>query len=181
MEPWTVLESRYLLRRKWMNLREEHLRLPGGAEIEEFHVLEYPDWACVVCRTEEGQVVMVEQYRRGIARASLELPAGVINTGEDPLAGARRELLEETGYASDDWASLGRFAPEPSRQTNYAHLYFARGARRIAAPQLDATEELHVRLVDPAELVRRARSGEIVHGLHVLAVLQAVQHGLLAG
>ena len=179
MKPWTVLESRYLLRRKWMNLREEHLRLPGGAEIEEFHVLEYPDWSCVVCLAEDGRVVMVEQYRRAIERGSLELPAGVLEPGEAPLAGAQRELLEETGYIAGEWTSLGRCAPEPSRHTNYAHLYFARGARCVAGQRLDASEELHVRLVEPAEVLRMADAGEIVHGIHVLALLAAARQGLI--
>lgn len=179
MQPWTVLDEKYLFRRKWLAVREERLRLPGGAEIEAYHVLESPDWTAVVCLTEAGQVVMVEQYRRAVDRASLELPAGVLEDGEAPLAGARRELLEETGYAADDWVELGRWAPEPGRHTNTAHLFFARRARRVAGQQLDESEELVVRLLDPADAVGLAETGGVVHAVHALALVLAARRGLL--
>lgn len=179
MKPWTVLDTSYLLRTRWLNLRKEHLRLPTGAEIESYYVLEYPDWACVLCLSEEGRVVLVEQYRRGIDRVTLELPAGAIEPGEDPLEGARRELLEETGYASDDWIALGRYAPNPGRHTNYAHLFVARNARRTAPPDLDESEDLCLRLVEADDLLRLAETDGIGHGMHVLAILMASQRGLL--
>ena len=179
MEHWKILNSRYLLRRWWMNLREDHVRLPGGMELEEFHVVEYPDWAAVVCLTEEGKLVMVEQYRHGVQRPSLELPAGAVEAGEAPLEGARRELLEETGYAAERWITLGTCAPEPSKHTNYAHFFVARGARRVRAPQPDAAEHLTVHLVEPAELLERAEGGELLHGIHLAALFWASRRGLL--
>lgn len=179
MKPWTVLKSRYLLERWWMNLREDHVRLPDGHEMPEFHVVEVPDWACVLCRTEAGEVVMVEQYRHGVGRSSLELPAGALDPGEPALAAARRELREETGYAARHWRLLGRCAPEPSKQTNHAHLFVADGARRVAEPAPDAGEALRVRLVSPADLLRLADEGEMIHGIHLAAVFWARHRGWL--
>lgn len=177
---WTTLASRTLLDRWWIRLREDRVRLPTGAEIEEFHVAEYPDWALAVAITDAGEAVLVEQYRYAVDRIGLEFAAGVIGEGEEPLEAARRELREETGYEADDWTALGRCAVEPARHTNYGHLFVARGARRVGSPELDATEDLRVRLVPAAHLVDLVERSEIVHGTHVAAVFWALHRGLLA-
>ncbi len=178
---WTTLSSETLLERWWLTLRADRVRLPTGAEIEEFHVAEYPDWALAVALTDDGQAVLVEQYRYAIDRVGLEFAAGVIHADEPPLEAARRELLEETGYVADEWTALGRCAVEPARHTNYGHLFVARGARRVGVPALDATEDLSVHLVDAADLVGLVERGEIVHGTHIAAVFWAVQRGLIPG
>jgi 8-oxo-dGTP pyrophosphatase MutT (NUDIX family) len=176
---WTTVSSKTLLERWWLTLREDHVRLPTGAEIEEFHIAEYPDWALAVALTDDGDAVLVEQYRYAVDRVALEFAAGVVAPGEPPLEAARRELLEETGYAADDWTALGRCAVEPARHTNYGHLFVARGARRVGAPALDATEDLRVQLVPATELSALVERGEIVHGTHIAAVFWALQRGLL--
>lgn len=175
---WTTLDSTTLLERWWLTLRADRVRLPTGAEIEEFHVAEVPDWALAVALTDDGQVVLVEQYRYAVDRTSLEFAAGVIGPDETPLEAARRELREETGYAADDWTALGPIAVEPARHTNYGHLFVARGAHRVGDPALDATEDLRVRLVDAAGLVGLVEQGRIVHGTHVAAVFWTMARGL---
>ncbi|MDX1546724.1 MAG: NUDIX hydrolase [Rhodothermales bacterium] len=181
LRPWIVLYRQYLLERPWMRLRADHVRQPDGTEIEEFHVVEYPDWTCVLCFTEAGRVVLVEQYRHGIEQVSLELPAGIIDAGETPLMAARRELREETGYVADAWTPLGRCAPNPSKQTNHAYFFAARGARREHAQLLDASEAIAVRETDPASLLRLADEGGIVHGIHQAAIFRAHARGLVPG
>ncbi len=176
---WTTLASETIVDRWWLRLRADRVRLPTGAEIEEFHVAEVPDWALAVAVTGDGQAVLVEQYRYPIDRTALEFAAGVVGEGETPLEAARRELLEETGYAADDWTALGPCAVEPARHTNYGHLFVARGARRVRPPMLDETEDLQVRLVAAADLPALVERGEIIHGTHVAAVFWAVQRGLL--
>ncbi len=180
MKRWQVLEQAYLLRRWWMNLRVDRVRLPSGEEIEEFHVIEYPDWVCVLCLTEDEQLVMVEQYRHGLGVISLELPAGGVEPDEEPLEAARRELLEETGYVADRWEPLGRCAPDPSKHTNLAHIFVARNARRVAPPRLDPGEDMEVRLVAPAEALRLADEGQVVHGIHAAALFWAHFRGILS-
>lgn len=150
-----------------------------GANIDEFHVLEVPKWACVCCIDESGRLVLIRQYRHGIGRVTLELPAGVIESSETPLEGAQRELLEETGYTSDDWTALPTLAPEPARHTNHAHCFVARRARRTGKQNLDEVEDLVVELFPVSDLMHCIETGEITHAVHVAALLWAKQRGLL--
>lgn len=177
--PWTTLASERLIERWWMTLRQDRVRLPGGQILDEYHVAEYPDWACVLALTDDRQAVLVEQYRYGIDRVVLELPAGVIDPGEVPEVAARRELLEETGYEARRWDRLGALAVEPGRHTNYGHVYVARGCHAVAAPAPDASEDLRLRLVPATSLPDLVEGGEIAHGIHAAAVFWALARGLL--
>jgi 8-oxo-dGTP pyrophosphatase MutT (NUDIX family) len=176
---WTTLSSKYLLKRRWMNLRMDHVRLPTGAEMPEFHVLEYPDWAAVVCIRTDGKYVMVEQFRYGVGQDSIEFASGAIDPGESPETGARRELLEETGYEADEFHFLGAFAPDPSKHTNFAHLYVATQARRVAEPTPDDGEDLRVLALTREELEHAIASNRIIHGIHIAALWLAEKRGLL--
>jgi 8-oxo-dGTP pyrophosphatase MutT (NUDIX family) len=177
---WTTLSTRQLIERWWMTLRVDRVQLPNGPILEEYHVVEYPDWACVLALTSEGDAVMVEQYRYGIDRMSLECPAGAIDPGEDPLAAAKRELLEETGCEADRWTALGAVAIEPTRHTNYGHVFIAHDVQRVAEPNLDDSEDITTQLVTATSLPERIRTGEIVHGIHVAAVFWAEREGWLS-
>lgn len=179
MKPWRVLESRLVVDRPWLRVREEHVALPSGVEIEEFHVVEGVDWVAVLAITGDAEVVLVEQYRHGLGGTSRELPAGVIDPGETPLDAARRELLEETGFASDAWEPLVTVSTEPSRHTNRAHFFLARGARRIAEASPEAVEQIEVRLVPSVELLEGLDHGMVAHGVHIGAILLAARRGWL--
>jgi 8-oxo-dGTP pyrophosphatase MutT (NUDIX family) len=176
---WRTLSSKTILERWWLTLRVDAVELPTGAVIDEFHVAEYPDWALTIPITASGEVVLVEQYRYGVDRVGLEFPAGVVQPGEDPLAAASRELREETGFEVEGWRTLGRLAVEPARHTNHAHLFVASGASRAAAPDLDDTEDLRVRLVPAGDLPLLIERGEMAHGIHVAAAFWAMQRGWL--
>ena len=177
--PWTTLASETLLRRWWMTLRVDRVQIPNGPVLDEYHVAEYPDWACVLALTDDGEAILVEQYRYGVDRVLLELPAGMIDQGEDPAEAARRELTEETGYAARQWDALGRLAVEPGRHTNYGHVFVARGCHRTGDPVPEATEDLRVRVVPARTLPALVEAGEIAHGIHAAAVFWALARGWL--
>jgi 8-oxo-dGTP pyrophosphatase MutT (NUDIX family) len=174
-----VLGSKQLISERWLQLREDRVRLANGHEIERFHVIHGPDWASALCVTEASEVVLVRQYRHGIASSSLELPAGVIEPHETPEEAARRELVEETGYESSDWVRIQTVSTEPARHTTSAHFFCARGARLTQQPTPEESEVLEVVKVPLADLARLAADGSIVHGVHIGAILVALQRGLV--
>jgi 8-oxo-dGTP pyrophosphatase MutT (NUDIX family) len=175
VKPWQVLDSKQLISERWLQLREDRVRLGNGHEIDRFHVIHGPDWAGVLCVTQASEVVLVRQYRHGIGKASLELPAGVIEAHETPEEAARRELAEETGYESDDWVRIQSVSTEPARHTTQAHFFCARNARATRAPAPEETEVLELVKVPLAELSSLATDGRILHGVHVGAILAAFQ------
>lgn len=181
MKPWQVLESRTLVERPWLRVDEQRVALPHGGTINEFHLITSPDWVAVLALTEAGRVVLVEQYRHGAAKTSRELPAGVIDPGETPLAAAQRELLEETGHAAsaDDWQPLITVQTEPARHTTRAHFFFARRAKRVSEPRVDANENIDVHLLTVDELLTSIDEGQLFHGVHVGAILTAERRGWL--
>jgi len=179
MKRWEVEQSRLIVDRRWLRLHEQRVRLPTGATIDEFHVVESPDWVAVVAQREDRQLVLVRQYRHGAARAGIELPAGVIDAGETPEAAGRRELREETGYEADGFRPLMAVSPEPARGTATAHVYFATGARRVGAPSLDESEDITVCHLSPKALFEAIDAGDMFHGVHVGAVLLAQRRGWL--
>ena len=179
MNPWRVVASRLLLERRWLTLHEQRVVLPTGAEIDEFHLIESPDWVGILATTEDDRVVVVEQYRHGAARAGLELPAGVIDAGETPHDAARRELSEETGFEAGELELLSTVYPEPARHTNRAYFYVAPRAVKRGEPRLDESEHLVVRLLSREDLLAAIDSGALVHGSHVGAIMLAVHRGIL--
>ena len=84
IKKWKVLGSEYLFRRPWLTVRRDRVELPNGTVHPEYYVLEYPTWVNVIAITEEGQFVMVRQYRHGLGEVSTELCAGVAEKGEEP-------------------------------------------------------------------------------------------------
>jgi ADP-ribose diphosphatase len=114
---------------------------------------------------------MVRQYRHGISAFTLEIPGGMMDPGEsDPMAAARRKMIEETGYDSANVVELGRVHPNPAIQPNYCYFFPARSARKVRKPQLDATEEeTEVVLVPMAKIKGLIASGRITHALMIAA------------
>ena len=166
-EHWPTANSEDLGDFRVFNLRRERRRSPRTGGLHDFYVLGMPDWVNVVPVTPEGKVVVIRQYRHGTGEVSLEIPGGVVDAGETHGETARRELLEETGYAAGEIVPIGRVAANPAIQDNHMHTFLALGARREREPRLDAAEEIAVEEVDLAEVETLIRSGDIDHALVV--------------
>ncbi len=173
---WTVERSRYIVRDEpWLSIREEACRTASGHPIDPFFVLEYPDWINVVAITDDDRVPVVRQYRHGVGRQVLEIPSGVIDRRDrSPEAAARRELLEETGFEARRWHRVAELSANPSTHANTTFCFLATGARRVAEPRLDPGEELELELLPLAELLERARRGELLQSLHVAGLSLAL-------
>nr|WP_295829876.1 NUDIX domain-containing protein [uncultured Azospirillum sp.] len=173
-KPWEVLDSRELLDASpYLKVRAETVRLPDGRTVENFYQLDQPDFALMYVETEDGKVVMLRTYKHGARRVSLTFPAGAIDPGEEPLEAAKRELLEETGYAADDWTPLGGFVVAANSKGSTCHLFHARGARKVAEPDHGDLEDMRIELHSARELIDAAAQGDYAV-LPVIAMLGAM-------
>jgi len=154
-------------------VRFDQLRHPNTGESFRRLVLEAPDWTNVVATTEDGHIVMVEQYRFGIGDLTLEPVGGIVDPGEAPLDAAKRELLEEAGYGGGRWESLGAVQANPAIQNNLCHLWRADGVRRIQDPTPDPGESIRVHLMSLDEVRAAADEGRFLHPLGLVAFARA--------
>lgn len=153
---WSILKSEYLIKCKWLTVRKDHVKLPSELELDDFYIIESNDWANVIAITEDNQIVLERQYRHGLRRICIELPAGSVDKGETPLEAARRELLEETGYSEGTWEYFGKYAPNASAMTNYSHTFIARGVKKTDVTHLEPSEDIEVFLLPLDKLKRVA-------------------------
>lgn len=144
---WETVSSEYIFRRPWLTIRHDKVKLPDGRINPEFYVLEYPDWVNVIAITEDVHIVMERQYRQGLGKTCYEIPAGVMEKGENAEEAARRELEEETGYGGGEWKEIMLISGNCSTTSNLTHCFLATGVRKISAQHLDSTEDLSVCLL----------------------------------
>jgi ADP-ribose pyrophosphatase len=144
---------------KLLHVRRDLVRLPDGQEAVREHIL-HPGAVMIIPLLENGNLVMERQYRYPLRRVFLELPAGKIDAGEDPLRTAQRELLEETGYVAAEWKYLGCTHPVISYSNEQIDIYLARGLS-MRQQKLDSGEFLEVLEVSLAMAIDKIKSGEI--------------------
>jgi ADP-ribose pyrophosphatase len=147
----------------------ERQRLSRGAERRESLVLRAPDWVNVIAQPDPDHLLLVRQWRFGIAAPTLEIPGGMVDPGETPEAAAARELLEETGYRAARWRRLGVVQPNPAFLTNRTETWWAGELEQVGPPSGDGEEEITVELAAVRELRRLVASGEIQHSLVIAA------------
>ena len=174
MSHWKTEKTENLLDTPWVRVRRDSVSLPNGATIDDFYAITIRDASAVVALDEKGNVILKREYRYCYDRELLEIPAGAFEAGEtDPLAVARRELLEETGYVSDDWEYFGPTVESSAKMTNFMHLFLAQNCRKVAQQHLDATEELTVELVPLERAVDMVMTNEICCNSSAHGILRA--------
>ena len=176
MERWKREQTETLLDTPWVKVRRDWVRLPNGVRIDDFYAITIRDASAVVALDEEVNVILKREYRYCYDRELLEIPAGTFNDGEsDPLLVAQRELLEETGYVSDQWEYLGPTVESSAKMTNFMHIFLARNCRKVAGQQLDETEELTVELVPLERAVDMVMTNEICCNSSAHGILRAAR------
>jgi ADP-ribose pyrophosphatase len=155
----------------FLHVRRDTVSLPDGRHTDREYIV-HPGAAVIIALTDTGDVVMERQYRYPLEREFLELPAGKIDPGEDPMATAKRELIEETGYSAAVWRHLGVMHPVISYSTERIEIFLAQGLT-LSKPKLDQGEFLEVFTVALPIAMDWIRSGRITDSKTIAGLLWA--------
>lgn len=172
IEPWSIVKENKEYTTPIFNLLKRSMKLEAKDDSAEgdFYILDAPEWINVIALTPEEEVLLVEQYRYGIQQPTLEIPGGMVDKGEEPLEGAKRELLEETGYRSEKWNSLGKVSSNPAIMTNYTHMYVAEGCVFEGAENPDTHERINVHKMPVDDFWELVKDGTVHHAIVLAAV-----------
>jgi len=161
LQPWKTLSRRVILNHSKYLIVENHtIELPDGRVISEWPWIITPDYAIVLAVTEGGEFLCFRQTKYGVEGTSLAPVGGYLEPGEDPLAAAQRELLEETGYEAPDWINLGHYGVDGNRGAGMAYLFLARYACRVTEADADDLEDQELLHLSHSEVEAALAAGE---------------------
>jgi len=160
LENWVVLESEVAFSASpWLEVTKEKVLLPDGKIVDDYYQIKVPDYAVIFAETKSGDVVVERHYKHGTRTISFNLPAGAIEIEEDPLGAAQRELIEETGYASDDWQALGVFVVHGNYGCCKAHFFKANNSLKTSEPKSGDLEQMEIILIKHEDLLELFAEG----------------------
>ena len=179
---WEELSREHIIQDEWIDFRRSSYRYPDGRVFSPYYSYSRRDYTVIVASDAEGRYLCVRQFRQGIKEVTTEFPAGGIertdgreygnsSAAEDALECAKRELLEETGYESEDWTHLLTVPSNATISDNYAHVFMARNCRKAGEQHLDETEYLNVVMLTAEEIEQLIHSGKFQQSVHVMAWL----------
>jgi len=155
----TRIDSELAYDGSFLKVRRDSVRLPDGATTHREYIV-HPGAVVILPLLDDGTVLLERQFRYPMGRVFIEFPAGKIDPGEDPLACARRELQEETGYTATDWQFIATIHNAIAYSDEHLELYVARGLTAGPA-KLDDGEFLETFSVTVPELLAMVRSGQV--------------------
>ena len=161
--------SQELLKGHFLHAFRDTVRLPDGSEATREYVV-HPGAVMVIPLLDDGRLVMERQFRYPMGRVMIEFPAGKLDPGEDVLACAKRELLEETGYTAREWARAGVLHPVISYSTEFIEVWFARGLS-LTRPTPDEGEFIEVFTATADELQAWCRDGQVTDSKTLIGLL----------
>ncbi len=182
MQPWKTIARRTILpHSKFLAIEDHTIQLPDGRIIDHWPWVVTPDFINVVAITRTGEFICFRQTKYAVDGTSLAVVGGYIERGENPLAAAQRELLEETGYRAAQWQSLGSYAVDGNRGVGVAHFFLAQDAEKFAEIDADDLEEQELLLLSRAEVETALAAGEFKllpwAGIIALALLRQKRGG----
>ncbi len=170
MKKWSVLDKKVLIDSPMFTFSKYKFLHGDKNTIHDFFILDTSDWVNILPLTADNQVVLIRQYRAGIDEILIEIPGGIMDTGEkDPIVTAKRELEEETAYVSDDLELLGTMFPNPSFMTNKNYFVLAKNVKPLGHTHFDPSEYIETFTVPLEKIPEMIRNGEILHSLTINA------------
>ncbi len=168
----TEIDSTQVFHGRLLDVRLDRVRQPDGHETTREYVV-HPGAVVVIPILDSGKLLFERQFRYPLRRVFLEFPAGKIDPGEDIRTTGQRELLEETGYAANEWRHLGVMHPVIGYSNEKIEIFVARGLQRVSEQNLDQGEFLEMLTLDLDAAVEAVRNGEITDGKTIVALFWA--------
>jgi ADP-ribose pyrophosphatase len=169
-----TLDHVEVLKGHFLHAFRDQVRLPNGDTATREYVI-HPGAVMIIALLDDGRLVMERQYRYPVKQVMMEFPAGKLDAGEDRLACAQRELLEETGYRAKEWAHAGVLHPVISYSTEFIDIWFARGLT-LGERRLDEGEFLDVFTASLDELLAWSREGKLTDAKTLTGLLWLQNH-----
>lgn len=191
---WEEVSREHIVKDEYIDFRKSEFKMPNGKIYGPYYTYSRRDYCVIVAYDTEGRFLCVKQYRQGIGRVTTEFPAGGIerkdgkqyrlpeergdrdfSSAEDALEAAKRELLEETGYESDEWEHLITIPSNATIADNYAHIFLAGNCRKVSGQDLDEMEFLNVEKYTKDEIEAMISVGSFEQATHVMSWLLALR------
>ncbi|MGN0242692.1 MAG: NUDIX hydrolase [Lachnospiraceae bacterium] len=159
---------------KIVEFYRDYIQLPNGKEVE-WDFVKHNGASAILPVNEDGNIVMVKQYRNSLDRMTLEIPAGGINPGElDPMAAAVRELEEETGYSAGEVHHLSSIVTAIGFSSEIVHLYWTKASKQ-KEQHLDEDENIEILTYSLDELIQMIMQGTIIDAKTITAIMMYQQ------
>lgn len=168
---FSILQRETIYQGRAFEVEKVYLRLPDGA-VRPYDLVQHSGSVTIVPLDDQGNILFVKQYRIGVGEELLELPAGVLNDGEDPLTCAGREIREETGMAAQKLEMLGDFYLAPGYSSEHMYIFLASGLYPAPLEQ-DADEFLELVAIPAGQVLEMAQNGELRDAKSLAALMLA--------
>lgn len=168
-----TIKSQDIFSGRIVKLKVDTVLLPDGRESTR-EIIEHAGAVAIIALDKEGQIIMVRQYRKPVEQVLLEIPAGTMEEGEDPLLCAQRELREETGYTAGSWQKILSYYSTPGFTDELLHLYLATDLS-AGDTQPDEDEFVETAVLPLEQAYQLIFDGQIVDGKSIIGIQYALR------